>query len=189
MKKLLWHKKTEEPKCEEGDVVSLLIVSKFGINQDIWCPEWTWSVFCIENKIDKWCYEKELRRDDVFLDNEEEKKIQFEGKDIEFVKYTGEFPNLCTGTLFVRIDGQKFIFGDSYWATHKTKDLDGVAVYPSFWESAGSFDDNWNAIQKPWKLVPKKEQKLFPEEIRKLLPTLIKVFNKNVPHGCCGGCA
>lgn len=28
----------------------------------------------------------------------------------------------------------------------------------------------------------------YPKEINELLPELIKIFNKNVKQGCCGGC-
>lgn len=182
MKKLLWHKRTERPKFNE--IVTIIFftnddeirIADFAEGQD-------WKIFCMERGIKKWCYISELKQDNIFLDDEEEKKIQFEGKDIEFVRYTGKFPNLCRGTLFVRIDGMMVSFNDAQRSMYP-----GI-TYPAFWESGGSFDNDWNPIQKPWKLVNKRAQKRFPEEIRKLLPELLKIFNEKVPYGCCGGCA
>ena len=172
MKKMLWHKKSERPKFNEI-VVIIFFTNDDEIRIADFVEGWDWKIFCIERNIKKWCYISELKQDNVFLD-----KIQFEGKSIEFVRYTGKFPNLCRGTLLVRIDGTMVSFSDAY-----------LSMYPAFWESGGSFDNDWNPIQKPWKLVNKRGRMQFPEEIRKLLPELLKIFNKNVPHGCCGGCA
>lgn len=56
---------------------------------------------------------------------------------IEFVEYTGRYPNLCSGRLFVKVDGKMISFG-SYClgAKGKTKDK-GVPNYPAFWSSGG----------------------------------------------------
>ena len=49
-------------------------------------------------------------------------------KHVEFVSYTGKFPNLCSGELTLKIDGKVVTFGSDY-----TK-----CEYPQFWCSGGS---------------------------------------------------
>ena len=109
---------------------------------------------------------------------------------IEFVEYTGGFPNLCSGRLFVRIDGKLVSFGQ-YCLDEKGKTDDkGVKNYPEFWCTGGSvfFDEDWGdiVIHGPWRASWR--EKDYPKKILELLPKLLKLFNDNVPHGCCGGC-
>lgn len=99
---------------------------------------------------------------------------------IEFVEYTGAYPNLCRGTLVVKMDGKEVSFpGD----------------YPSFWQTGGycafAADGQCEVCQQPWSLSPTVKDnhcKAYPDEIRKSLPELINLFNEYVPYGCCGGC-
>ena len=115
---------------------------------------------------------------------------------VEFVGYTGEYPSLCTGTFLVKIDGPLVAF---YYLDTKDgvqdalkgtewETLEPREIYPDFWESGGG--SNWvtdHVWQRKWKLIPYCGRR-FPEHIRNLLPALLKVFNENVEHGCCGGC-
>lgn len=44
---------------------------------------------------------------------------------VKFVKYTGEYPNLCSGTLTLEIDGQNYTFGypadfEPFWSSAAT---------------------------------------------------------------------
>lgn len=91
---------------------------------------------------------------------------------VEFVSYNGEFPNLCSGLLVVKIDGKEVKFGG---CNHKR-----------FWRSGGSVksDDNWNmwTEQGEWELGR------IEDEFKDVAEELIRVFNENVEHGCCGGC-
>jgi hypothetical protein len=48
-------------------------------------------------------------------------------KHITFVSYTGKWPNLCTGILILKIDGEQVSFGNQ-------KECD----YPKFWSTGGS---------------------------------------------------
>ena len=108
---------------------------------------------------------------------------------IEFVSYSGEYPNLCRGTLVVKIDGKEVSFGNT---TKFLRDDENLADYPRFWCSGGSvsFDENWNEeviSGCDWEMSSPNE-KDYPPEIWKLLPDILEVMNENVTGGCCGGC-
>lgn len=112
---------------------------------------------------------------------------------IEFVEYTGCYPCLCMGELFVKIDGITTHFGGSEWYDEEGNinkfDSTGFPVYPDFWRSGGcvTFDENYiEDIEKgPWVISINND---FPEEMKRYLPELIRIFNENVHWGCCGGC-
>jgi len=97
-------------------------------------------------------------------------------KKIEFVSYDGGYPNLCSGTLVLKVDG-----------TEKTFGYDGCD-YPMFWSSGGSvtFDSDWSEDVRSgeWRFSPW-EKNEFLEDNK---DALMEIFNKNVPQGCCGGC-
>lgn len=114
---------------------------------------------------------------------------------IEFVSYDGTFPCLCMGTLKVKIDGKKVIFSDS--AEYCECDGDELIYkencYPQFWETGGAVkcNDYWDmwTVKGDWKVfLTEAERKCFTPELIDMLDDLIKVFNENVPQGCCGGC-
>lgn len=114
-------------------------------------------------------------------------------KKLEFVEYTGRYPNLCSGRLFVKIDGKLVSFGDYCLGEKGETDDTNVPNYPEFWRSGGyvSFDKDWNEDvgENDWELrIYAWDEEKFPNNVKKLLPKLLKLFNKNVPHGCCGGC-
>lgn len=122
-------------------------------------------------------------------ESEKKKRIEEMRKALEFVEYTGRYPNLCSGRLFVRINGVLISFGN-YCLGEKGKTSDeGVQNYPEFWHTGGHLNRNYDAVQYPWRLSDWIKEKQFPPEIRKFLPMLIDLFNENVPYGCCGGCA
>ena len=109
---------------------------------------------------------------------------------IKFISYTGKYPNLCSGVFSVEIDGKEYKFG------HDVGDYDFKKRYykndnfEQFWSSGGRVErskdwDMW-ATNGDWELNYDKSK--FPEWIIDLFPQLIKVFNENVPQGCCGGC-
>lgn len=86
---------------------------------------------------------------------------------VEFVSYDGAFPNLCSGTLVLRIDGVErtmppycMISGGSVW-----------------------FDEDLSehVTQGEWRVIVPDDLKAYEQEI-------ISCVNANVPHGCCGGC-
>ena len=96
---------------------------------------------------------------------------------VEFVSYDGTYPNLCSGTLVVKIDGDEVSFG---W---------NGCDYPPFWISGGSvsFTKDWDEVvsQGEWEISDSND---FPPNIKAALPDLIRLMNEHVPHGCCGGC-
>lgn len=91
---------------------------------------------------------------------------------VEFVSYNGEYPNLCSGLLVVKIDGVEVKFGGS--------------DHTGFWCSGGCIkgDNNCNmwAERGEWELGH------IEDEFKDVAEELIRVFNENVEHGCCGGC-
>ena len=95
---------------------------------------------------------------------------------IEFVSYDGRYPNLCSGTLTLKLDGIKKTFGY------------GDCDYPQFWTSGGCvwFDNHSNehVDRGAWEL----RDDALPAKLQPLAEQLIDVFNRNVEYGCCGGC-
>ena len=89
---------------------------------------------------------------------------------IEFVSYNGEYPNLCSGSLTVKID-------------EKTVCLPSHLFYSG---GCAWFDEEWNAYVESgkWKI----DMHSLPKEYAHLVSELEEVMNDNVPWGCCGGC-
>lgn len=99
-------------------------------------------------------------------------------KNIQFVSYDGKYPNLCSGILTLKIDGENKTFGNY-------KDCD----YPEFWMSGGlcGFRNDFNeeiVEQAEW-IINKRQ---LPDELKSSYKEIKELFNKNVPWGCCGGC-
>lgn len=98
-------------------------------------------------------------------------------KHVEFVSYTGKFPNLCSGELTLKIDGKVVTFGSDY-----TK-----CEYPQFWCSGGNtfiYPDEEGVIKEPW-IIYKED---LPDKYHVYLDEIREEFNSSVPYGCCGGC-
>ena len=90
--------------------------------------------------------------------------------DIKFISYDGHYPNLCSGTLVLNIDGVNVTF-------------------PSHCLCSGGyiiFDHDWNAdiSEGDWDIY----EEDIPPAYRHLKNEILEVVNENVPHGCCGGC-
>lgn len=85
---------------------------------------------------------------------------------VEFVSYSGAYPNLCSGDLVLRIDGRVVNLGRCL--------MSGGCVW---------FDNDWNdhVERGAWGVKVPERFKSYAEEI-------VKVVNDNVPYGCCGGC-
>lgn len=86
---------------------------------------------------------------------------------VEFVSYNGKFPNLCRGTLVIKVNGEEIslenylISGGRCWF-----DKDRVDHVES---------GDWR-ISK------------LPDDLEQCRDEILKVVNENVPYGCCGGC-
>ena len=85
----------------------------------------------------------------------------------EFVSYDGAFPNLCGGTLVLRIDGEEVEFP-------KCCMYSGGSVW---------FDDEWNEHVGigEWSVN-------VPEKYANLKDEIERCVNEHVEWGCCGGC-
>ena len=87
------------------------------------------------------------------------------------IEYNGAWPNLCSGRLIVHIDDTKYVFG--YYCLSS-----GGSV---------SFDDNCSEVvtSGPWGIVEERIPSDFPKD---RLPELRDLIDREIPHGCCGGC-
>ena len=89
---------------------------------------------------------------------------------INFISYSGSFPNLCCGVLIIEIDKTRY-------------ELAGVMV------SGGSvyFSDDYRNehIEEGDWFIPESR---LPDNLKSLVTEITEVVNENVPKGCCGGC-
>lgn len=88
---------------------------------------------------------------------------------LKFISYDGAYPNLCSGTLIMKLDGKDIEFPDNCL-------LSGGNV---------SFDDEWNeeVTQGEWSIY--EFPKGFPKELE---DEATDIVNENIEQGCCGGC-
>jgi hypothetical protein len=89
--------------------------------------------------------------------------------DVKFKSYDGSYPNLCSGSLVITVDGKDWVFPDYCMCS-------GGGV---------SFDDDWNEYISGGEWTISKWPDRYPEEAR---PQTEAEVNANVEHGCCGGC-
>lgn len=85
---------------------------------------------------------------------------------VKFVSYTGKWPNLCSGTLTLKVNGQlrtdfELISG-------------GGCGFDNHWEDSWISNGSWTVI--------------VPDDLKDLKDEITEVVNENVPEGCCGGC-
>lgn len=102
---------------------------------------------------------------------------------VKFISYTGKYPALCIGVLTLEIDGVVVKFGHDY--SKGSWETDGN--YHSFWESGGGCvcDGAYDSVfDGEWEI----DKYDLPEQYRRYADEIDRVFNDNVPHGCCGGC-
>ena len=88
--------------------------------------------------------------------------------DIKII-YNGEYPRLCRGELSIIINGKKWDF------PNRCLESGGNICFS---EESG-YDiclGDWTINEWPDK---------FPEEYKQ---SVISAINKEIPHGCCGGC-
>lgn len=88
---------------------------------------------------------------------------------VEFVSYDGEYPNLCSGTLVLKVDGRLFTFPKYALSSG------GRVWFSADWDEHVE-DGPWGIHD--WPLG-------FPEWAK---PEALRVLNDNVRWGCCGGC-
>lgn len=103
---------------------------------------------------------------------------------VEFISYDGRYPNLCSGTLVLSIDGVEHVFGCWYPTRLKPE-----GAHPKFWCSGGAVEvvgdyKDFIVSEGEWEI----DVNELPEELQKYAKEIDEVFNANVPYGCCGGC-
>lgn len=84
---------------------------------------------------------------------------------IKFVSYDGEFPNLCSGTLVLEVDG---VERSAYCAIAPTGSINWLAD---------------SVTKGDWILSYR-----APQWMRDREEEVLAVVNANVRKGCCGGC-
>lgn len=89
--------------------------------------------------------------------------------DIKFISYDGKWPNLCSGTLIVELEGTQ------YEINHAMQS--GGSVY---------FTGDWDAHVETgeWDIY----EECLPKKLRKYRQQIKDLVNDNIEHGCCGGC-
>lgn len=96
--------------------------------------------------------------------------MNFVNNVVEFISYDGKWPNLCRGTLIIKVNGKTYTFEDAM--------ISGGHIY-------GGAHTDWDmwAEQDDWEINLEEHPELeqYKEEIT-------RVVNENVPQGCCGGC-
>lgn len=104
--------------------------------------------------------------------------------DVKFVSYTGKWPSLCHGVLTLEISGKIRTFGPKGPFGHRLPD-GSEPEFPEFWHSGGECGMPPQGITcGDWKI----DVSELPEELRRYAEQIDAAFNRNVEHGCCGGC-
>lgn len=85
------------------------------------------------------------------------------------IEYDGAYPNLCSGKLFVTVDGKRYEFPDYCLVS-------GGGVW---------FTEDWDEQVEsgPWSVDK------WPEDMPDNIKTaVLGAINDQISHGCCGGC-
>ena len=122
---------------------------------------------------------------------------------VDFVSYSGRYPNLCRGILKLMINDELHIFGD-YSTEEWVQDENGVYHFKDEYHhdkilvSTGScgFTENYSKSfikTGKWEIdrenLPEQFTKDMTEKRKEMFIRAIEdVVNENIPFGCCGGC-
>ena len=91
-------------------------------------------------------------------------------RNIQFISYDGAYPNLCSGTLVLSVDGQEVAAMD--------------CLYPGG-EACVDKDGDEYISEGPWKV--KWDKFSIPFTFHEMAH-ITKLVNQYVEHSCCGGC-
>lgn len=89
---------------------------------------------------------------------------------IEFIKYTGKWPTLCSGDLYFKVNDKKYKIGGLFPG--------GEVGFK------GGYSGESYIKKGPWRLPDYN----FSEELKPYKRLITKMVNENVEYGCCGGC-
>ena len=95
-------------------------------------------------------------------------------RSIEFVRYNGRYPTLCSGWLELKVDGEP-------WKRYVYL-FSGGQCY---------IDENSDEVvtEGPWDLSKGEYDKFVKDGFDDAeIDEIIRLVNENVEHGCCGGC-
>ena len=98
-------------------------------------------------------------------------------RDIEFVSYDGKYPNLCSGTLVLKIDGEDHSFRNALQSG-------GMVTHDGKYNHWSVYHDEWD-FHPENDFSEENQDIIFTEAEKKWIKMLI---NENVEWGCCGGC-
>lgn len=104
---------------------------------------------------------------------------------VEFVDYTGRWPNLCGGILTLKIDGKVVRFGNKAFGATDTTEL-----LPKFWISGGCCGFTDSSYRESYRKTGEWQINVseLPEAYRKYATEIDRTMNEHVEYGCCGGC-
>jgi len=88
---------------------------------------------------------------------------------LSFVSYDGAYPNLCSGTLILKLNNEEITFPD-----------DCLFSGGSVW-----FNENYDAYVEKGLWEISNWPKNFPENLK---DKALEIINDNISQGCCGGC-
>lgn len=89
---------------------------------------------------------------------------------IKFISYDGKWPALCMGTLTVEKDGKQYSMKYILVSGGSCGFRNGYSESYIEYGEGSIYKDR------------------LPEELKKDVEELTYLVNKNIPHGCCGGC-
>lgn len=103
---------------------------------------------------------------------------------VAFISYTGKWPCLCHGILALEIDGQPVTFGNQDEYGPKLPD-GSIPDHPEFWSTGGRCSAYPDPVEHgEWQV----DVSLLPGQYRAYAEEIDAVLNRNIEHGCCGGC-
>lgn len=94
-------------------------------------------------------------------------------RDIEFVSYSGKYPNLCSGWLTLKVDGKEW------------------RKYVNLFSGGEAYVDNGREFisQGPWGLSKYEYDDLAKAGFNDAeIEKIVCLLNEHVEFGCCGGC-
>lgn len=87
------------------------------------------------------------------------------------IKYDGAYPCLCSGNLYVKINGKEYDFGTCYLQSG------GSVTFTDDWEEEVT-QGKWIIDDDGW---PDNFPLVYKDDV-------LEAINEQIPHGCCGGC-